>query len=164
MSSINQKFQDTFELTYEAFIQSVYSDLIPLLKELEIKLGKEQTLQIVKPFFEKLFIEWTKGEVKNHPIDSLADFIEYDNTSFPSTLVVSEVKETSENRYLVHVTECLMANVFRDMDAADIGYDIICAPDFTNAPYFNPKLKLSRKMTVMQGHPYYDFLYTWEED
>ena len=163
MSSTSHKFQDTFEITYEAFIQSVYSDLIPLLKELENKLGKEQTLQIVKPLFEKLFIEWTNDEVKNHPIECLADFIEYDNTSFPSNLVVSKVKETSENRYLVHVKECLMANVFRDMGAADIGYEIICATDFTNAPYYNPKLKLSRKMTLMQGHQYCDFLYTWEE-
>ena len=164
MSSDSHKFQDTFEITYEDYVNSLYSDLIQLIKELQTKQGKKQTNTIMKPFFVMNSIEWAKKEANNHPIESLADFVEYDNTAFQSNLTVSEVKEATENRYLSHVTECLIAKLFREMDASDIGYDYVCATDFTNAPHYNPKLNLTRKMTLMQGHPYCDFLYTWEED
>jgi hypothetical protein len=49
------------------------------------------------------------------------------------------------------VKKCLWAKVFRDGDAADIGYAMVCYPDYAVARGLNPKLKLIRTKTLMQG-------------
>ncbi len=41
--------------------------------------------------------------------------------------------------------------MFREEGAADIGYAGICHPDFAAASGFNPKIKLIRSKTLMQG-------------
>jgi hypothetical protein len=110
-----------------------------------------------------MFVEWGKEEGKKNNINSLEAFVKYDGSAFTQTQS-QEVKEQSSSRYLSHVTECILAKVLRDMDASEIGYDILCNADFECYPAMNPKLKLTRTMTLMQGDPYCDFLFTWEDD
>jgi hypothetical protein len=50
------------------------------------------------------------------------------------------------------VTRCLWAQTFREAGAADIGYATMCHPDFSSAPAFNPKIRMSRPKTLMQGN------------
>jgi hypothetical protein len=52
----------------------------------------------------------------------------------------------------VKVEECLWAATFRKHKAEDLGYLLICHPDFAMARGFNPKMKLHRTKTLMQGH------------
>ena len=41
--------------------------------------------------------------------------------------------------------------MFREEDAADIGYAMVCYPDYAVARGLNPKLRLVRTKTLMQG-------------
>jgi hypothetical protein len=52
----------------------------------------------------------------------------------------------------IKITECLWAKTFRAANAADIGYATICYSDFAGAVAFNPKMRLVRTKTLMQGH------------
>jgi hypothetical protein len=60
------------------------------------------------------------------------------------------------------ITECLYAKTFRDADAADIGYAYCCYADFPAAQAYNPKLRLIRTKTLMQGHDCCNHRYVWE--
>jgi hypothetical protein len=51
--------------------------------------------------------------------------------------------------------------VFRDGDAADIGYAMVCYPDYAVAKGLNPKLQLIRAKTLMQGDDSCS-LFVWE--
>jgi hypothetical protein len=44
-----------------------------------------------------------------------------------------------------------LGEVFRDQKAGDIGYAMFCYPDYAVAKSLNPKLKLIRTQTLMQG-------------
>jgi hypothetical protein len=50
------------------------------------------------------------------------------------------------------MTECLWAKTFLDANAADIGFACVCFPDYAVAQAFNPKMKMIRDKTLMQGH------------
>jgi len=57
--------------------------------------------------------------------------------------------------------ECLTAEVFREEDAAEIGYATVCHADFALPEGFNPKIKLIRDKTLMQGHDCCNHRYVW---
>jgi hypothetical protein len=59
---------------------------------------------------------------------------------------------------------CIFAKVCRDLDVAALGYVMFCATDFPLASVFNPRLRLERTKTLMQGDDCCDFHYVWEED
>jgi hypothetical protein len=159
MNSDKHKFQDKMEITVEEYYQNQYYNVVQLIKELQKKIGKKQTSEIVRPLFERMFVEWGKEEGKKNNINSLEAFVKYDGRAFTQTQS-HEVKEQSSSRYLSHVTECILANILRNMDDSEIGYDILCNTDFECYPAMNPKLKLTRTMTLMQGDPHCDFLFT----
>lgn len=50
------------------------------------------------------------------------------------------------------MTECLWAATFRAAGAEDIGYATICHPDFATTTAFNPRMRMIRTKTLMQGH------------
>jgi len=63
----------------------------------------------------------------------------------------AEIIEQTPEAFEYRVKKCLWAKVFRDENAADIGYAMICYPDYSVARSLNPKLKLIRTKTLMQG-------------
>jgi hypothetical protein len=75
------------------------------------------------------------------------------------TIVIIEESDTA---IADRVTECLYAKTFRDAGAADIGYAWSCHGDFAWAQAFNPKLRLIREKTLMNGDEYCDFRWVWE--
>ena len=58
---------------------------------------------------------------------------------FWTHVLTSDCIEKTEKAIEYRVTECLWAKTFRAAHASDIGYAIICHPDFATAPAFNPK-------------------------
>ena len=59
----------------------------------------------------------------------------------------AEIVEQSAEVFEYRVKKCLRAKVFRDSNAADIGYGMVCYPDYAVAR----GLKLIRTRTLMQG-------------
>ena len=113
MSSTSHKFQDKMEITIEECYQNQYYNVVQLIRELQKKIGKNQTSEIVRPLFENMWVEWGKEEGKKNNIDSLKAFAKYDASSFTQTHS-HEVKELTSTRYLSHVTECILAKVLRE--------------------------------------------------
>ena len=60
--------------------------------------------------------------------------------------------EDVDTAFEVKVTECIWAHTLRSNDAADIGYAMICHPDFSICRGFNPKIRMERTKTLMEGH------------
>ena len=60
------------------------------------------------------------------------------------------IEETAEVRE-VKITECLWAKTMRELKPTDIGYAVICYGDYAWCQRFNPKIRLTRTKTLMQG-------------
>jgi hypothetical protein len=60
------------------------------------------------------------------------------------------------------VTECIWASTFLHAREGDIGFAHVCYGDYAWSRGFNPKIKLVRDKTLMQGHPVCNHRYVME--
>jgi hypothetical protein len=148
------KFSEKSEMTYEQVYQFAYGDFIPLMKSLAEELGKEKFDALLKRATSRVAVEQTKRLAQKLPKNDLAAFLTPLKSPSPlwQHVLTWQIVEETEKAVEIKVTECLWAKTFRDAGAGDIGYAAICYSDFASAPAFNPKMKMTRTKTLMQGH------------
>jgi hypothetical protein len=74
-----------------------------------------------------------------------------------------DIVEQSATRYRYNVTRCKYAEMYRDMGLGEIGHLLSCRRDATFCEGYDPRIKLKRTQTIMQGASHCDFDYTFEE-
>jgi hypothetical protein len=162
------KFQEKMDLTYEQYFRNVYRQMVYLARELERVQGREKAHEIIRKAREKYAVESTRKEMAERgPIKNFEDFKALAKEGLESpfwshTLTMTFPEETPK-KIVHHITECLWAKTFKEMNATDLGYIMSCHPDFATAQVYHPKIKLKRTKTLMQGDSYCDHTYYWEE-
>jgi hypothetical protein len=73
-----------------------------------------------------------------------------------------EELERSSSTYSFNVTRCGYADMYRKMGYGDMGDIFSCTRDFEFSHGFNPRIKLTRTQTIMQGASHCNFRYTLE--
>ena len=149
-------FQEVFEFSF-FFIQTMES--------FAKQMGRDNLLEMIRKASEesarlraKKAVEWLqkndfatyKAMYKQKP-DRFWDHVE--------TKVITEESDTI---IASRITECLYAKTFRDAGAPDIGYAWACHGDFAWDQAFNPKIRLIRDKTLMNGDEYCYFRRVWE--
>lgn len=167
MKEPTHKFQEKIEETYEQLFRLRYGDVVQVAREFQRVLGEEKTNQILGEMSDRMGVLTVKQMTEKEPIRTFDDFV----TSYKNTLkdplfshaLTATVKEETPQKLTLHITECLWAKTFTELNAADLGYIMVCSPDFPMAQAFHPKIKMSRTKTLMQGNDCCDHTYTWEE-
>lgn len=162
------KFQEKMELTYEQYFKDIYGGLVHLARELERVLGREKAFGIIEKARERYAVESVKKEMaEREPVKNFEDFKAFmkedDNSPFWSHVLTFTYTEETSKKIVYHITECLWAKIFKELNATDLGYIMICHPDFAMAQAYHPKIKMRRTKTLMQGDSYCDHTYYWEE-
>lgn len=70
----------------------------------------------------------------------------------------------SEERLEYDIVHCAYANMYREMGLGEIGHLLSCNRDGTFCTGYNPKMKLTRTQTIMEGADHCDFRYRMEAD
>jgi len=126
---------------------------IPTMKALGEELGRDKLIDMLKRASSRAAEQGVKEWAKKVPNRDLASFTA--EMRKPSPLyqhaLTFEIVEDKPTAFETHVTECLWAKTFRDADAADIGYAYCCYPDAAAAMAFNPKFRVTRSKTLMEG-------------
>jgi len=140
------------DVTWEEMFRFAYQkDLIPLLKELGAQLGRDELVQMLQRASDQIVQKKTAGRPPAiRDLMTLASNM----VNVPPLIqhaLQGEVVERSQEAFEYRVKKCLWATVFRNEQAADIGYAMICYPDYAVAKGLNPKLRLIRTKTLMQG-------------
>jgi hypothetical protein len=153
--SYDNKFDKFSEqkMTYRDLFSLQFGDLIELMKGFSKEVGTDRTIDIIKKIGEEQGVQGAQDNLKKSDNNSFNSFIKcsvaipyFDNTlSF-------EYIEKSDKVCEIRVAKCLWAEVFRKEKAEGIGYAYICHGDFTYCKSFNPKIKLIRDKTLMQGY------------
>jgi hypothetical protein len=94
---------------------------------------------------------------------SLQTFIDRQELWTRGGALERDVIEESDNRYRFNVTRCKYAEMYRDMGLGEIGHLLSCQRDGTFCEGYDPRIKLKRTQTIMQGASHCDFDYTLEE-
>mgnify|MGYP001248765180 CR=1 FL=1 len=74
-----------------------------------------------------------------------------------------EVREQSPERFAFDVVRCRYAETYKAMGLGEIGHLLSCNRDGAFCEGYDPKLKLQRSQTIMQGASHCDFTYTYEK-
>jgi hypothetical protein len=153
LQEIKHKFDEEYKrkMTYRDFWSARFREFITLAKALEKEMGKDNLIEFLKKTTTE---KWTKIG-RDHANDSPDNsFKTYVNTFRPPRFraqLTHEVVVDTDTVFELKVTECLTSVTFRQADAADIGYAYVCFGDYTWAESFNPKIKMVRDKTLMQG-------------
>jgi hypothetical protein len=74
-----------------------------------------------------------------------------------------EVKEQTDETFAFNVTRCRYAETYKAMGLGEIGHLLSCNRDGAFCEGYDPKLKLERTQTIMQGAGYCDFRYRYDK-
>jgi hypothetical protein len=74
-----------------------------------------------------------------------------------------EVGEQTDTTFAFNVVRCRYAETYKAMGLGEIGHLLSCNRDGAFCEGYDPKLKLERTQTIMQGASHCDFKYRYEE-
>ena len=74
-----------------------------------------------------------------------------------------EVKEQTADTFAFNVVRCRYAETYKAMGLGEIGGLLSCNRDGAFCEGYDPKLKLHRSQTIMQGASHCDFRYSYDK-
>ena len=149
------KFDTEMEqkMTYRQMFQRQYFNLIMFGNLLKEEMGDEKAIELIKKLSDKSARDRGKMQAQQGGDSSLQAFVKpFKDDNIYGIVLTKEVVEDTETAFELKVTECLWAEAFREQKADDIGFAWICYGDYGWPEGFNPKLKMVRDKTLMEGH------------
>jgi predicted ArsR family transcriptional regulator len=120
--------------------------------------GRDKALNAVREAVAGLSRAWgaemaaQAGEERDLGVlDTLVELWSYDGA-----LTVRDLGH-DETRYDFDVTRCAYAEMYKRLGLAELGVAMSCQRDFAFFEGFNPRIKLTRTQTIMEGADTCDF-------
>ncbi|MFC2120379.1 L-2-amino-thiazoline-4-carboxylic acid hydrolase [Bacteroidota bacterium] len=115
--------------------------------------GEEKVLEMIKDFTTKRMIARGKEDAKRNSNDSFKSYVAMFKDPRMLSSLSMEVIEDTDTVYEIKVTECMSHEVFKALDFdGKFGFACVCEGDYPWAESYNPKIKLKRDKTLMEGH------------
>ena len=148
------KFDKEMErkLTLKQYFAARYREAIQQAKAFGDEIGYDKMIEILKKNTTKKMLEYGKTHAKRSPDNSFKTYVSTFRPPKYQDVLTHEVVEDTDTAFQLKVTECVWATTFLDANAGDIGYASVCYGDYSWTKGFNPKLKMVRDKTLMQGH------------
>jgi hypothetical protein len=147
-------FAQTTGMTVEETFRFAYQHgRIGQLKWLAKEIGREKFVEMLKQYAveaTQLFMTKLVQNMRKRDLGMMKIMINNMSVPYNFTQVTKIVEDTDKVYELKH-TECIYAKLFREEDAADIGYAIECHDNETVYSTFNPKIKYTNPKNLMKG-------------
>lgn len=150
------------KLTYRQMFQQQYFNTINFGRYLKQELGDKEAIELIKKVTYRALTDVGKRQAQQMGNNSFQAYVRQfkDPNGYKYTLT-KEVVEDTETVCELKVTECLWASTFLQQNAGDIGFAVVCHGDYAWPQGFNPKIKMVRDKTLMEGHEYCNHRYIW---
>jgi hypothetical protein len=100
------------------------------------------------------------------PIETFAEFKKLmkglHENQFARNLFTITYPVDNDKEIEFRTTECILAKVFREMGAEELGHIMCCQPDFDTTPAYCSRVSLKRTRSLMKGDDYCDTKYCWK--
>lgn len=159
------KFLEDSGMSFQEVFKFAYRDHIEVMQFLAKEIGQDKFMKMLKRDGDEWAKREAQEELKTLPANDFATFRAERRKKpdrFWAHVITSAIIEDTDRAIEQKVTECLWAKTYREAEAADLGYILWCYPDFALARAFNPKLKLIRTKTLMQGDDCCNHRWVWE--
>jgi hypothetical protein len=145
-------------LKNEELLRFALGYTLPLMKKMQAGMGKMPFLDLLEKSAEANMADKMtvmSKDIKDRSMKKFGELIlQLHSTSPVKDGIKVEVSEQSEKVFEMKVTECLMAKVFKELNANTIGYSIECHPSDAIVKAFNPNAKCIKAKNMMIGDPY----------
>jgi hypothetical protein len=160
------RLADPSGMTVEEVFRFHYGNTVPVFLALAHSLGRERFVELLTKASTESMAGMISGIAKKYPQRDLASFGRlFQNDLMSGSLSGAFVLETGESTDKIlsyKFTECLPARIFREMNAADIGYALDCSPVDAMSRAFNPKMRGTLAKSLMKGDDSCALRYTLE--
>jgi hypothetical protein len=161
------KFQNKIEITYEELMKANFENVIRLVRLMENEIGVEKAHELLLRARVEGDLEGVKTQMKGlKPFSVFIEFKQFmkelhENT-FARNLFTISYPVDNEKEVEFRTTECIMAQIFKELKAQDLGYIMCCQPDYESTPAYSSRVSLRRTKSLMLGDKYCDTRYCWE--
>jgi hypothetical protein len=133
----------------------------PIYAEMSAQVGEQKAAAILDAAIRKAAIAEGKAFATREPggKPTLAGFIKLYELWTQNGSLEIDVLEASDTRFDFNVTRCRYAETYKAMGLGKIGHLLSCNRDGSFCEGYDPRLKLERKQTIMEGAPCCTFRY-----
>ena len=136
-----------------------------ILEEFSAEIGEAKARAILSRAVVKLAMQAAgkfaaEADPEKSPIENFAA-IQHHWTKDDALAI--EVIEKTDTRFDFNVTRCRYAETYKAIGLGEIGHLLSCNRDGAFCEGYDPKLKLERTQTIMQGASHCNFHYTYEK-
>ena len=136
----------------------------PLIKAFMDELGREKAIELVRGVIKSLAVEGGKMMVAVTGGNTMEHLAEGFSLFSMGGALEFEVLETNDTKLSLNVTRCRYAEMYKGHGIEELGYLLSCGRDFALVEGFNPRIKLTRTQTIMEGADFCDFRFTSEDE
>jgi hypothetical protein len=127
--------------------------------------GKEVAMRTIGDAVRRSAIEQAQRfAAETEQGTSLQHFVDMSKLWQKEDALKIEVRRKTDTEYDFDVVRCRYAEMYREMGLGEIGHLLSCQRDGSFCEGYDPKLKMTRTQTIMQGASHCDFRYTYDED
>ncbi len=136
---------------------------VPLIQAFAEKMGREQALSVAAKVIQALACAAGREMAKKLGANNMAAFtrVVRDVWAQDKALEMTVLEET-DLKLSFNVTRCAYAELYEKLGMKEFGHCLSCSRDVGFAEGFNPRLKLQRTQTIMEGAPHCDFRFSLE--
>lgn len=143
-------------MTYRALMRRRWGgDYIPIMRALAEKIGTEELLEMIRDITYEKNRRQGERAAERAPNTELRTLMGAFRNPNPNGVFANsnvwEIVEDTESAFEIRITGCLAAEVFLENGAAELGFATVCHADHGLAAGFNPRIKLERDKTLMEG-------------
>jgi hypothetical protein len=133
--------------------------LAPLVEALAAEFGRERVLEIARRVVVEIARQQGRELAAARGSDDLRTFAAAVEPWTRHGALEIEVLRETDREYDFDVTRCRYAEMYRALGIPELGALLSCNRDFALGGGFNPRLRLTRTQTIMEGAPRCDFRY-----
>lgn len=136
--------------------------IAPVMEILFEEIGKERALAVLAEVNQKEAFQRGKNMMKSGKNNGIRELAEDVATWGDGGVMEMEVLEETSSTYFFNVYKCPYHDRYKELGLTELGVCFSCCRDEPFALGLNPRLKLIRSKTLMEGSDFCDFRYFLE--
>ena len=155
--AVSETVEEAFLGKLQAKIFAGANNLVLAIRAVQAAYG-DAGVETIRRAFAESWAETGKEMAKesaDNPLRSLCSTLEQTCMGSHEWIKL----EDSATRQAYRFTRCMWAEAFRELNAEDIGFWVLCQGDASLASSFNPLIGFSRTKTLMMGDDCCDHVY-----
>ena len=131
---------------------------VPMIKAYAKALGFEKAIDMARRVIQDLARKAGQELAESLGSNAIADLarVVHEIWAHDGALEITILEQT-ENTFVFNVTRCRYVEAYDRLGVKDFGLYLSCSRDGAFGEGFNPRLKLTRTQTIMEGAPHCDF-------